>query len=62
MEWLEKNYNKAGQDPQMFVVSIIIIKRCFLTFRPPLWSSGEFLATDPEVLGSISGATIFSEK
>jgi hypothetical protein len=29
-------------------------------FRPPLWS--EFLATDPEVPGSISGATKFSEK
>jgi hypothetical protein len=32
-------------------------------FRPPLWSSGkELLATDPEVLGSISGASRFSEK
>jgi hypothetical protein len=31
--------------------------------RPPLWSSvQEFLATDPEVPGSIPGATRFSEK
>jgi hypothetical protein len=30
------------------------------TWGPPLWS--EFLATDPEVLGSIPGATRFSEK
>jgi hypothetical protein len=31
--------------------------------RPPLWFSGqEFLTTDPEVPGSISGPTIFSEK
>jgi hypothetical protein len=31
--------------------------------EPPLWSSGqEFLATDPEVLGSIPGASRFSEK
>jgi hypothetical protein len=31
--------------------------------RPPLWSSGqEFLATDPEVPGSIPGATKFAEK
>jgi hypothetical protein len=30
---------------------------------PPLWySSQEFLATDPEVPGSIPGATRFSEK
>jgi hypothetical protein len=34
-----------------------------LFYRPPLWSSGqEFLATDPEVPGSIPGATRFSEK
>jgi hypothetical protein len=30
--------------------------------RLPLWSSGEFPATDPGVLGSISGATRFYEK
>jgi hypothetical protein len=31
--------------------------------RPPLWSSShEFLATDPEVPGSISGPIRFSEK
>jgi hypothetical protein len=31
--------------------------------RPPLWSSSQqFLATDPEVLGSIPGASRFSEK
>jgi len=29
--------------------------------RPPLWSSGQFLATDTEVSGSIPGATRFSE-
>jgi hypothetical protein len=29
-------------------------------YRPPLWS--EFLGTDPEVLGSIPGASTFSEK
>jgi hypothetical protein len=35
----------------------------YRTNRPPLWSSGqEFLATDPEVPGSISGATRFTEK
>jgi hypothetical protein len=28
--------------------------------RPPLWS--EFMATDPEVPGSVPGATKFSEK
>ena len=28
---------------------------------PPLWSSGQFLATDTEVPGSIPGATRFSE-
>jgi hypothetical protein len=32
------------------------------TIRPPLWSSGQFLATDTEVLGSIPGASRFSEK
>jgi hypothetical protein len=32
-------------------------------YRPPLWSSSqEFLATDPEIQGSIPGATRFSEK
>jgi hypothetical protein len=30
--------------------------------RPPLWFSGQFLATDAEVPGSIPGATWFSEK
>jgi hypothetical protein len=31
--------------------------------RPPLLSSGqEFLATDPEVSGSVPGPTRFSEK
>jgi hypothetical protein len=30
--------------------------------RPPLWSSGQFLATNPEVPGSIPGATRFSEE
>jgi hypothetical protein len=30
--------------------------------RLPLWSSGQFLATDPEVLGSIPGASRFSLK
>jgi hypothetical protein len=29
---------------------------------PPLWSSGQFLATDPEVQGSIPEAIRFSEK
>jgi hypothetical protein len=29
---------------------------------PPLWSSGQFLATDPRVQGSIPGHTRFSEK
>jgi hypothetical protein len=29
---------------------------------PPLWSSDQFLATDPEVPGSISGPSRFSEK
>jgi hypothetical protein len=31
-------------------------------FRLPLWSSVEFLATDPEVPGSIPGTTRFSDK
>jgi hypothetical protein len=30
--------------------------------RPPLWSGGQFLATDLEVPGSIPGASTFSEK
>jgi hypothetical protein len=29
---------------------------------PPLWYSGQFLDTDPEVPGSIPDATRFSEK
>jgi hypothetical protein len=29
--------------------------------RPPLWSSGQFLAVNPEVPDSIPGATRFSE-
>jgi hypothetical protein len=31
---------------------------------PPLWSSGqtEYVVTDPQVMGSISGAARFSEK
>jgi hypothetical protein len=31
----------------------------FSSYRPPLWSSGQFLAANPEVLGSIHGATRF---
>jgi hypothetical protein len=30
--------------------------------RPPLWSSGQFLVTYPEVPASIPGFTRFSEK
>jgi hypothetical protein len=34
----------------------------YINDRPPLWFSGkEFLATDPEVWGSIPGAIRFSE-
>jgi hypothetical protein len=29
--------------------------------QPPLWSSGQFLAADSEVPGSIPDATTFSE-
>jgi hypothetical protein len=35
----------------------------YMNLRPPLWSSGqEFLATDPEIPGSIPSAITFSEK
>jgi hypothetical protein len=40
----------------------MVWQRIFKTVRPPLWSSGqEFLTANPEVPGSITGATRFSE-
>jgi hypothetical protein len=33
-----------------------------MCIRPPLWSSSQFLAADPDVPGSIPGATRFSER
>jgi hypothetical protein len=47
------------------IVPFTIIIVCLfplLSKIPPLWSSGQFLATDPEVPGLIPGATRFSEK
>jgi hypothetical protein len=41
---------------------IIIIIIIIIIMGPLLWSSGQFLATDLEVPGSIPGATRFSEK
>jgi hypothetical protein len=43
-------------------VSIWYIDHCVVYNRPSLWSSSqEFLAANPEVPGSIPGATRFSE-
>jgi hypothetical protein len=32
---------------------------CVAYIRPPLWSSGQFLATDPDVPSSIPGSNTF---
>jgi hypothetical protein len=45
----------SGLCPEVFF-SDLFLKRMMNSVRP------EFLATDPEVLGSIPGATRFSEK
>jgi hypothetical protein len=42
--------------------SLGIFIPCVVSFSPPLWSSGQLLATDPEVPGSIPGAARFFEK